>query len=210
MAKYLVANKSHPFRLVVTKGSVADFSHPNGAIVNAANEGCLGGGGVDGAISTMGGNNLFQDRLALPILNYKGEVPVRCPVGEAKVTGPNPNYGSLRVPYVIHSVGPNYRNFDDSVKADELLQSAYTQSLDRAKECYIEAVAFSLLSAGVFRGKRSLESVLRIGIDTILQFDGYEQLKEVHLCGFNDSEVRTLFGITQSISTLKPLKEDHD
>ena len=73
------------FRLTVAQGSVVDFRYKYGAIVNAANEGCLGGGGVDGAISNAGGPQLALDREALPIVRGRY---TRCPTGQAKLTGP--------------------------------------------------------------------------------------------------------------------------
>ena len=120
-------NSQYPFNLIVSRGSVVDFSYPpnpkSSAIVNAANEGCLGGGGVDGAISDAGGTNLMMDRLALPVA---GGEDIRCPTGRAVITGPN-SYGKLHVPYVIHAVGPNYLQFTtngDLSEGDKLLSSA--------------------------------------------------------------------------------------
>ena len=213
----------HSLTLILNKGSVVDFQHANGAIVNAANDGCLGGGGVDGAISKAGGDELFQDRLALPIVtsyrtsNELGKFvlrQVRCPVGESKRTGPS-QYGTLGVPYVIHSVGPNYWDYDDHIdEADQLLGSAYTQSLQRAEEVQLESIAFSLLSAGVFKGRRSLKDVLRIGIESICKFEGYGHLKEVHLFGFNVNEVKTLLKIISDHSDIfqevKEVEKDTD
>ena len=112
--------------LTVVRGSVVDFASPFGAIVNAANEGCLGGGGVDGAISNAGGINLYNDRLALPIV-YRGGV--RCPTGLAKLTGPG-DYGKLQVPFVVHAVGPQYFAYPNFVQPDKLLRSAYQTSLE--------------------------------------------------------------------------------
>jgi O-acetyl-ADP-ribose deacetylase (regulator of RNase III) len=193
-------NKPLGISLNIVRGSVLDFIAPSkeriGAIVNAANEGCLGGGGVDGAINNAGGKNLWKDREELPLVQIAGTRTrssssssssdgIRCPTGGAVITGPN-SYGSLKVPYIIHAVGPNYFQFsdnnnDDSSSDDEnennnkefsvpdsLLRSAYQNSLKRCnEENNITDVGFSLLSAGIFRGNRSQEDVLRIGIIAI-------------------------------------------
>jgi len=98
------------------------------------------------------------------------------------LTGPN-SYGTLRVSNVIHAVGPHYMQYT-AEEGDALLTSAYTNSLERAREAGLEAVAFSLLSAGVFRGSRSLREVLRVGVAAMSQFRGYAGLEEVHLCAF--------------------------
>jgi hypothetical protein len=66
------------------------------AIVNAANTGCLGGGGVDGAISSAGGEDLYQARRALPELNSRG---LRCKTGDAKIT----IGGDLNARFCIHA-----------------------------------------------------------------------------------------------------------
>ena len=67
VATYQIPSQSHPFHLIISHG--IDFTPKNPketAIVNAANQACLGGGGVDGAISAAGGRNLLEDRQALP------------------------------------------------------------------------------------------------------------------------------------------------
>lgn len=209
-----------------------------GAIVNAANERCLGGGGVDGAISNAGGYKLFKDREALPILS---EHEVRCHTGSAVITGPN-RYGSLRVNYVVHAVGPAYFLFSDAMsdedstedatdtkrdesdefaESDALLRSAYQESLERCRENGITDVAFSLLSAGIFRGKRSLNDVLFIGVTAIRDWvdeqhkmdleaktndsTGDEpsqprhRLRSVTLCGFSVTEVVELVKVCRHV-----------
>jgi len=84
-------------------------------------------------------------------------------------------------------------------EGDALLTSAYTNSLERAREAGLEAVAFSLLSAGVFRGSRSLREVLRVGVAAMSQFRGYAGLEEVHLCAFNEREANTLVDIANEM-----------
>ena len=68
--------------LCISRGSVVDFK--GDVIVNAANEGCLRGGGVDGAISRAGGDELRQARKALPVL--EGSKGKRCRTGDAQTT----------------------------------------------------------------------------------------------------------------------------
>lgn len=198
VATFRVKSKA-AFNIVISRGSVVNFAHKtqSAAIVNAANEGCLGGGGVDGAISDAGGPNLLQDRMNLPLLSEG----VRCKTGSAVITGPN-NYNELNVPYVIHAVGPNYMQYDtedEMACGDALLSSAYSASLECGKEHNLEAIAFALLSAGIYRGKRSVSDVLRIGIDAICNFDGYPSLQEVHLCAFNQREADTLIRVATDL-----------
>lgn len=189
--------------LTVAKGSVVeDFSSQKGAIVNAANEGCLGGGGVDGAITSAGGLNLHEDRLALPTV--RGQI--RCPTGEARLTGPG-DYGSLRVPYVIHAVGPNYYMFDpdDAETPHSLLRSAYSGSMDCTRGTPIEQVAFSLLSAGVFRGTQSLATVLAIGVEAIRDWATDESnrsqsaVEDIVLFAYMDKEAQTLVDVCDKL-----------
>jgi O-acetyl-ADP-ribose deacetylase (regulator of RNase III) len=184
------------FTLVISEGSVVDFSYAKNpkscAIVNAANEGCLGGGGVDGAITDAGGRNLANDRVALPIVSATG---ARCLTGSATITGPN-TYGQLKTPYVIHAVGPNFWDFVGyESDADQLLRSAYRSSLELAKERRLAALGFSLISAGVFRGKKPIRHVLEIAVQSMKDFEGYEELQEIHLCAFTKSESELLIEI---------------
>jgi O-acetyl-ADP-ribose deacetylase (regulator of RNase III) len=199
VAEYSVKNKN--FVIVLSQGSVLDFRNPpkikKSAIVNAANEGCLGGGGVDGAIGDAGGKELLKHRIALPLVKNESGDLVRCPTGEAKMTGPG-DYGSLRVKYVIHAVGPSYITFSDDIKrGDDLLRSAYRESLQCAKSSQLEAVAFSLLSSGVFRGPCSLEYVLNNGLQAICDYPGYEGLKEIHMCAFSSRELDSLQDVAE-------------
>ena len=214
----ITTSDQHTFEIVISHGSIVHFAHSEGGIVNAANEGCLGGGGVDGAISKAGGINLHRDRFALPIVKSfkvrktyhprsvndeehdsdESEEDIRCPTGDAKLTGPG-SYGSLQVPYVIHAVGPNYFSYPRIEDADALLRSAYTNSLERAKDAKLKCVAFSLLSAGIFRGSRSQEHVLGIGLDAINDFGGYKELEEVHLCAFSNKELDILKDLVRGV-----------
>lgn len=111
------------------------------AIVNAANERMLGGGGVDGAIHRAAGPRLLAACRAVPEV-WSG---VRCPTGEARIT---PGF-DLAAKYVIHTVGPVWHGTGS--REDDLLASCYRTSLSLATAHALESIAFPAISCGVYR-----------------------------------------------------------
>lgn len=110
------------------------------AIVNAANETLLGGGGVDGAIHRAAGPRLLAACHALPQVRPN----VRCPTGQARIT---PGF-DLPARFVIHTVGPVW---DGGARGEaELLASCYRQSLLLALENGVRSIAFPAISCGVY------------------------------------------------------------
>jgi O-acetyl-ADP-ribose deacetylase len=111
------------------------------AIVNAANERMLGGGGVDGAIHRAAGPKLLDACRAVPEIS----AGVRCPTGEARIT---PGF-DLPAKFVIHTVGPVWSG--GSHREDQLLANCYRNSLKLAAEHQVSSIAFPAISTGVYR-----------------------------------------------------------
>ncbi|XP_020107938.1 uncharacterized protein LOC109723862 [Ananas comosus] len=159
--------------LKIQKGDITVWSVDGStdAIVNAANERMLGGGGVDGAIHRAAGPELLAACEEVPEV----KPGVRCPTGESRIT---PAF-RLPVSHVIHTVGPIYYS---NKQPEVSLSNAYRNSLRLAKGNNIRYIAFPAISCGVYG--YPLKEASKVAISTVKEFS--DDFKEVHFVLFSD------------------------
>jgi len=158
------------------------------AIVNAANPGLMGGGGVDGAIHRAGGSAILEE--CKQIVSRQG----RLPTGQAVIT----TGGNLKARFVIHTVGPVWRGGNSG--EPELLASAYRESLKVAAENNLSSVSFPSVSTGAY-GYPVAEAA-KVAIETVASFLGEQStsIREVIFVLFDST---TLESYSSSLGKLQ-------
>ncbi|HUI36177.1 MAG TPA: O-acetyl-ADP-ribose deacetylase [Gaiellaceae bacterium] len=142
------------------------------AIVNAANESLLGGGGVDGAIHRAGGPEILAESRTLG----------GCATGDAKPT----TAGQLPARWVIHAVGPVWRG--GGQREAEQLASAHRRALEVARDLGAHTIALPAISCGIYGYPPELAAPVAVGV-----LDEFEQDFELVRFVFLDEALRNVF-----------------
>jgi O-acetyl-ADP-ribose deacetylase len=162
-------------RLIIAVGDITLFE--GDAIVNAANSGLLGGGGVDGAIHRAGGPGILAECRALRAGPLSGGLPA----GQAVSTGG----GMLKAARVIHTVGPVWKGGGRG--EPELLASCYRNSLAIAAAENLAAIAFPAISTGVYGYPK--DAAARVALSAISSFAAvHSQPREIWLVFFSEAD----------------------
>lgn len=147
------------------------------AIVNAANSGLMGGGGVDGAIHRAGGPDILEACKKVRREQY----PDGLSTGQAVAT----TAGKLLSRYVIHTVGPVW--YGGLQNEEELLADCYRNSLRVAAENGCETIAFPAISTGVYRFPKNRAAV--IASKAVREFlDGNDSIRKVTFVFFSGDD----------------------
>ena len=149
--------------LSLTEGDIT--KQDTDAIVNAANKTLRGGGGVDGAIHRAGGSQILEECIKIG----------GCETGEAVIT----TGGNLIAKYVIHTVGPVYR--DGLHGEPRLLENAYCNCLNVASSNGIRSISFPSISTGAYRYplENAAEIALKTAIDYLKENEDIELIRFV-------------------------------
>ncbi|MHB1418394.1 MAG: O-acetyl-ADP-ribose deacetylase [Bacillota bacterium] len=155
-------------RIEVVQGDITNIEVD--AVVNAANNSLLGGGGVDGAIHRKGGEAILKE--CLQIRNRQGG----CETGKAVIT----TAGKLPAKYVIHTVGPVWNGGQGG--EEEKLRNCYINSLIMARENGIKTIAFPNISTGVYKFPKELAAKIALDEVTIFIQKNEEIQKVLFIC----------------------------
>ncbi len=160
-------------KVTIINADITKLDFKVDAIVNAANESLLGGGGVDGAIHRAAGPKLLEECRTLG----------GCLPGQAKATK------AYNLPYknIIHTVGPRY--YTDPHPA-RTLEACYTNSLSLADELGLESIAFPSISTGVFA--YPVKEAAEIAMKTICEYQP-KTLKTVYMVIYFDDKTLKIY-----------------
>ncbi|MFQ5668753.1 MAG: O-acetyl-ADP-ribose deacetylase [Candidatus Binatia bacterium] len=186
-----MAARDRTGRIEVVEGDITQLEVD--AIVNAANERMLGGGGVDGAIHRAAGPELLAACRAVPEVRPG----VRCPTGEARIT---PGF-ALPARHVIHTVGPVWKGGGAGEPA--LLASCYRNSLALAATHKLRSIAFPAISCGVYGypAEKAAAIAVREVSDFLAKHDDFDH---VLLVALDPPVLASLDRICRLLSTRRP------
>ena len=169
-------------KLSLVRGDIT--AEDTDAIVNAANSRLAGGGGVDGAIHRAGGPRIMEECRKIG----------SCPPGSAVIT----TGGRLKARYVIHTVGPVYR--DGKHGEEPVLASAYRESLKKALENGLKTVSFPSISTGVYG--YPVEEAAETALKTVIEFiKKNNNLDLVRFVLFSDNDLAAYTSVLERLTS---------